>query len=247
MRVLEVLQIVHKSRFISHMKSFFLVLAACLTFASMAEGMSRKAKFSISFHSQGAEHESPRSIFKYAVPGSSQAMIFRKIAEFSHNEVAAFHSFPAPSGNGNGVTLRLDFRGSNALELLTRTRQGEIVLALVNGQPVDYLTIDKPVGDGLITIWEGVPDSVVAEMKKKYPPIDKLESASTGDKNMLPTTKKEKRDLMEQIKLKEEEDRISGNKAVREAERQARNPSAQSQNLPPLDDPAAVQVPTERR
>lgn len=229
------------------MKSFLLLLAASLIVSPVVEAMSRKAKFSISFHSQGAEHESPRSIFKYAVPGSDQAMIFRKVAEFSHNEVVAMHSFPAPSGNANGVTLRLDFRGTNALELLTRTRQGEIVLALVNGQPVDYLTIDKPVGDGLITIWEGIPDSVVAEMKKKYPPIDKLVSASSGDKNMLPTTRKEKRDLMEQIKLKEEEDRIAGNKAARDAEKEARNPSAPSKGLPALDDPAAIQVPTERR
>jgi hypothetical protein len=236
-----------ESGFISVMKSILFFLALCLLAVPTVEAMSRKAKFSISFHSQGAEHESPRSIFRYAVPGSDQAMIFRKVAEFSHNEVAAFHSFPAPSGNGNGITLRLDFRGSNALELLTRTRQGEIVLALVNGQPVDYLTIDRPVGDGLITIWEGISDEIVAEMKKKYPPIDKLASASAGDKNMLPTTKQEKRDMLEKIKLQEEEDRVAGNEAVKKAEREARNPAAGSEGLPPLNDPAAIRVPTERR
>lgn len=229
------------------MKTFLLFASALLLMAPSLPAMSKKATFSISFHSQGSEHESPRSIFRYAVPGSNQAMIFRKIAEFSHNEVAAFHSFPAPSGNQNGVTLRLDFRGSNALEMLTRNRQGEILLVIVNGQPVDYLTIDKPVADGLVTIWEGVPDSVVAEMKKKYPPIDKLKSVSAGHKEMLPTTKKEKREMMQDVKSQEEADRISANEAARKAEREARNPSASTKTLPPLEDPAAVKVPTDRR
>jgi len=128
-----------------------------------------------------------------------------------------------------------------------RTRQGEIILALVNGQPVDYLTIDKPVGDGLVTIWEGVPDSVVAEMKKKYPPIDKLQSVSAGDKNMLPTTRSEKRQMLEKVKEQEEADRVSGNKAARKAEQDALKPPAPAQGLPPLEDPARIRIPTERQ
>ncbi len=229
------------------MKLFLLVLTACMALAPSVGAMSRKPKFTISFHSQGEANESPRSIFKYAVPGSNQAMIFRKVAEFSHNEVAAFHSFPAPNGNGNGVTLRLDFRGTNALELLTRTRQGQVILALVNGQPVDYLTIDKPVGDGLVTIWEGVPDSVVAEMKKKYPPIDRLQSVSAGDKNMLPTTRSEKRQMMEDVREKQEADRVAGNKAAKKAEEDARKPPAPAVGLPPLEDPGRIRIPTDRQ
>lgn len=230
------------------MKTFVLLASALLLVIPSASAMSKKATFSLSFHSQGSEHESPRSIFKYAVPGSNRAMIFRKIAEFSHNEVAAFHSFPAPSGNQNGVTLRLDFRGSNALEMLTRNRQGEILLVIVNGQPVDYLTIDKPVADGLVTIWEGVSDAVVAEMKKKYPPIDKLTSVSSGHKEMLPTTKKEKREMMEQVRLQEEQDRISGNSAAKKAEQEAKTGTSKPEGeLPPLEDPSAIRVPTERR
>jgi hypothetical protein len=102
------------------------------------------------------------------------------------------HAFPAESGNEYGATLKLDFRGGNALDLLTRTRTGEIMLAMVNGQAVDYVTIDRPVSDGVLTIWEGIPQAVITEMEKKYPPINKLRSMSNGQE-MLPTTRAEKR------------------------------------------------------
>jgi hypothetical protein len=151
-----------------------------------------KPKFTISFHTQGTDMDSPRSIFRQVIPGHQSATVFKLVPEITQHNIAAFKSFPAPSGNENGVMLRLDFRGSNALDLVTRTRTGETMLTMVNGHAVDYVTIDKPVSDGVITIWEGIPDSIIAEMTKKYPSIDRLRSVSNGQE-MLPTTRAEKR------------------------------------------------------
>lgn len=164
-----------------------LVLSGCA-----ALNLQEKPKFTLSFHTQGSDMDSPRSIFRESIPGKQYPVIFKLVPEFTQNNIAAYHSFPAPSGNANGVMLRLDFRGANALDLVTRTRTGEIMLTMVNGHPVDYLTIDRPVSDGVVTIWEGISDEVVAEMAKKYPPINKLRSVSNGQE-MLPTTKAEKR------------------------------------------------------
>jgi hypothetical protein len=136
------------------------------------------------------------------VPGHPEPIIFKLVPEITQHNIVAFHSFPASDGNGFGVTLRLDFRAAELLNYATRTHQGEILLAMVDGQPVDVVTIDKPVADGLYTIWEGVSKKVLDEMAKKYPPIKKLKSVSTGQE-MLPTTRGEKKRAMEDLKAEE--------------------------------------------
>lgn len=171
-----------------------LLLASCNGF-NLDE---KKDKFSITVHSQGTADDSPRSVFKIPVPGRTQPMIFKLVPEIAQHNIAAFHSFPADDGNGFGITMRLDFRASETLNLISRTKQGEILLAMVNGQPVDVLTIDKPVNDGLYTIWEGVPQTVIDQMAKKYPPISKLKSVSSGQE-MLPTTRAEKKHAMKDL------------------------------------------------
>jgi hypothetical protein len=178
----------------------FRFLSLCLlalSIAAPASAMGSKPKFTISFHAEGSDMDNPRSIFRFAIPGRAKPMVFKRVPEITHSNIAAYHAFPTPNGNGQGVAFRLDFRGTGALEMLTRLRRGEVLLAMVNGSPVDYLTIDKPVVDGVITIWEGVPDTVVAELKKKYPPISELRSMSSGQE-MLPTTKSEKKRAMQE-------------------------------------------------
>lgn len=179
-----------------------LVALALLLTCGFCSAMSgnKKPPFTISVHGQGAPEDNPKMIFTETVGG--QRMIFKILPEFSHVNIAAFHEFPAADGNGNGVALKLDFRGTNALEVTTRTNIGQVLLTKVNGKSVDLLTIDRPVADGIFTIWSGVPDQVIAELKKKYPPISKSRSAGEGVE-MTATTKKEKREAMRRL----EEDR----------------------------------------
>jgi hypothetical protein len=184
------------------MKLLFALLLGLFALKTFA--MTPKAKYAITFHAQGDEMSSPRTIFRMNMPGYTSPVVFEKIPQFSHTQIAAFHSFPADDGETLGLTLQLDFRGKNALNVLTRTRTGQILLALVNGQPVDFVMIDAPIDDGIITIWRGVTQGVIDELAKKYPPMNKLPSVSTGHDDMLPTTKGEKRrankEAKEQVK-----------------------------------------------
>lgn len=206
----------------------FLALGLFLVcFATPVSAMSGKPKFTLSFHAQGSDMESPRTIFRYAIPGHAHPLVFKRVPEISNSNIAAYHDFPTSNGNGRGLALRLDFRGTNALEMVTRNRRGEVLLAMINGTPVDYLTIDKPVSDGIITIWEGVPETVIAEIKKKYPPIKELRSMSSGQE-MLPTTKSEKKRALEEAEQRMKEE-------ARKAKEEARKPAGPAEPVPTGD------------
>jgi hypothetical protein len=182
------------------MKLLLTLLLTLLAFAPLNFAMTPKAKFTISFHAQGDEMSSPRTIFRLSIPGYPDPVVFEKVPQFSQMQIAAFHSFPAEDGETLGLTLKLDFRGKNALDVLSRTRTGQLLVAMINGQPVDYVMVDSPISDGVITIWRGVTQPVIDELAKKYPTINKLPSMSTGHDDMLPTTKGEKRRSMKQVK-----------------------------------------------
>jgi len=191
----------------------------------------------ISVHAQGSDMESPRSNIPDLIGNPPRKIILKRSPEFTHQNIAAFHSFPAESGNGNGVTLKLDFSGSQALELVTRLRSGEILRSVVNGKGVDYVLIDRPIADGIFTIWEGVPDEVITQMSKKYPPIKGLRSAS-NQFDMTPTTKSEKKKSMKLFR------RTKDDPSTPEVDDSPYDGPAQ--NTPPLLDRSAaatIQVP----
>lgn len=180
-----------------------------LALAPLLMGMSKKQEYSITFHSQASDMGLPKSSFPFQLEGKPVKM--QIVPEFSQQNIAAFYPFPSETGNGNGIAIQLDFRGRASLEMVTRTKRGEFLLALVNGQPVDYLAIDQPVLDGIITIWSGVPDTVIAAMDKKFPRIKPGVSSSMTEKmDMLPTTKKEKKRALEDSKRKPEKGKKSG-------------------------------------
>ncbi len=207
-------------------KSAALCLLACCVFCT---GMSKKPKFTVSIHGEGAPEDNPKMIFTETLGG--QKMIFKNIPEFSHVNIAAFQPFPDPDGNGNGVTLKLDFRGTNALEVATRMRPGQVLLAKVNGRSCDVVTIDRPVADGIFTIWSGVPDVVIADLKKKYPLISQSRSAGGVGIEMTPTTKKEKRDALSRAKA-ETKKKAKDEAARLKAEKNGTPPPEPNDGLP---------------
>lgn len=207
-----------------------------IVLAPLLLGMSKRQPFSISFHGQGSATDMPKTIFPFTLDGRS--LYFKVLPEMSHENIAAFHAFPAPTGD-YGVALQMDFRGRNALELTTRANPGGYLLAMVNGRPVDYVVMDQVITNGMITIWQGVPETVVKELEKKYPRIRPGAPPSMTDKfEMAPTTKKEKKSFFERFKREE-----------REAERRRKagedpHPSpVQEFNLPQA--PVSPQIPVE--
>lgn len=167
-----------------------LFLVALLAAVLPACESMKQEKVVITVHSQGTDMDSPKTIFRRPING--REMIFKIIPEFSSQSVAAIHPFPADDGS-YGVTLKLDFKGTQSLDLVTRLRQGEILMSMVNGTVVDTVRIDSPINDGVFTIWKGFSPELVALLEEKHPPIKDLKSSSTF-LEMTPSTKKEKKD-----------------------------------------------------
>ncbi len=208
----------------------FLVLAL----APLLLGMSKKVEYSITFHSQADAMELPKTTFPFELEGNK--VLLHIVPDFSQQNIAAFYPFPSESGVGFGVSLQLDFRGKSALEMVTRTKKGQFLLAMVNGQPVDYVSIDQPVLDGIITIWNGVPETVIAAMDKKFPRIKPGGAPSMTEKmDMLPTTKKEKKKALEESKRKPEKE--TGKPVIKSlgGTEDPTLPSAPVSNLIPLE------------
>ena len=154
------------------MSRFLLLLLPLITLV-FTSCQTDKPTFTLSVHSEISEMESPRSIMPDLIGNPPRKVILARSPEFSHSNIAAYHSFPADNGNGNGVALKLDFKGTQALELVTRMRQGEILRSIVNGRGVDYVVIDRPITDGIFTIWEGVGDEVGADGTLANPGADR--------------------------------------------------------------------------
>lgn len=167
-----------------------LLLASLLALGLAACASNSMEKVPITVHSQGSDMDSKKTVFRYPIEGRS--MIFKEIAEFSTQSLAAFHPFPADDGT-QGVAMKLDFKGTNNLELVTRLRQGEILMTMVNGAYVDHVIIDRPLTEGIFTVWRGFSDEQIAALDEEYPRIKDLTSSSTFI-DMTPSTQKEKRE-----------------------------------------------------
>lgn len=219
------------SRILLHLLSLAtLTLCSCQT---------DKPTFTLSVHSESSEMESPRSIMPDLIGNPPRKVILARSPEFSHSNIAAYHAFPAENGNGNGVALRLDFKGTQALELATRMHQGQILRSIVNGRGVDYVVIDRPITDGIFTIWEGVSDEVIAEMTKNYPTITGMKSASST-LDMTPSTKDEKKKSFRLFKKNERESASESRNTRKEEAAAIQTPDSANtiDPLPPLPEGA---------
>jgi hypothetical protein len=179
----------------------FALLLLLLGLLPACETFKRDPKVLITVFSQGNEMDSPKSVFRRPIEGEN--MVFKVIPEFTTQSVVAFHPFAAKDGT-NGVAVKLDFKGANALELVSRMRQGEVLLTMVNGTVVDYVRINRVISDGIFTIWRGLPDELIAAMENKYPHINESKSSAESI-DMLPSTKAEmKQNYREAKKAREQ-------------------------------------------
>lgn len=178
-----------------------LLIAVLLAALLPACESGRKDKVLITVHSQGTDMDSPKTIFRRPING--RTMVFKIIPEFSNQSISAIHTFPADDGT-YGVALKLDFKGTQSLDIVTRLRHGEILMTMVNGTVVDYVQIDKPVSNGLFTVWRGIPADLVGSLEEKYTSITGLKSSSTF-LEMTPSTRKEKKDSKRNAKREAQE------------------------------------------
>ena len=209
-----------------------LVLIALLP---LVMGFSRKVKFTITFHAQADDMDSTKTMFPLQIEGKQ--LFFKIVPEASQENIVAFHPFDSDTGD-KGVALQLDFRGRGSIESLTRMKQGQVLLAMVNAKPVDYVLIDQVIDNGVLTVWRGVPNEVIAEMDKKYRRINPSGPPSmTRSMEMMPVTDKEKKRLMKQQKDQE--------KAAEKLAKSGKSAKPEVQNLSLPSAPVSSSIPVE--
>jgi hypothetical protein len=186
-----------------------LVVSSCSTFKKDPQVL-------ITVFSQGSDMDSPKTIFRKNIEGKT--FVLKVIPEFTHKGIVAFHPFQADDGT-YGVTLKLDFKAANALEIITRMKQGEVLVSMVNVAVVDYVTIDQVIADGIFTIWRGLPEELIAAMDKDYPRIQALKDAGAGSSSdmldMVPSTGTEKKDALKRVKKAQKDKEAADKRATR--------------------------------
>lgn len=123
----------------------------------------------VTFHLQGEEGEGKKIAVPEMVAG--RQVFFRLAPEISHNNVAAFRPFPAEDGYSYGIVLQMNDVGRQRLASVTNANKGALLLARLNGRPLDVLKIDQGINDGFIVIWQGVTAQEIAMADSMMPRI----------------------------------------------------------------------------
>ena len=116
---------------------------------------------------------------------------FRKIPEVSSKDIVAFSPFPADDKQTYGLVFQLNTQASRRLRTATNRHQGKHLLALVNGQAMGIVYIDKPVTDGILVIWSGVKLENIKLYDKIAPRIG--ENEKEWKKRLKENKKKDKK------------------------------------------------------
>lgn len=124
-----------------------------------------KPKHSLSFHAEGQATDGEKRVFSHPVLGEQK--FFRITPEITQLDFKAFYPFQADDGTSFGATFFLDDKAAMLLGQISTAGQGRYILGVVDGQPVDYMKIDKPINDGVITLWRGLKQVHLEFLEKK--------------------------------------------------------------------------------
>ncbi|MBK1833843.1 hypothetical protein [Roseibacillus ishigakijimensis] len=141
-------------------------LFCCL---SLMAGSKKDEKLVVQFNLQGSEVDGPKLSVPQEVVGTR--VFFRISPEISTRDIESFRPFPASDGYSYGVMLKLNRAGAQRLAAVTNANRGKLLMARVNGRPLDVVEIDQTVQDGVLVIWQGVTTREIALADKMMPRI----------------------------------------------------------------------------
>lgn len=136
---------------------------------NLMAGSKKDDRLVVQFHLQGAESDGPKMSVPQEVAGTR--VFFRLSPEISTKDIKSFRPFPADDGYSYGVMLKLNRTGAQRLSAISNANQGKLLMARVNGRPLDVIEIDRTVNDGAIVIWQGVTTREIAMADKLMPRI----------------------------------------------------------------------------
>lgn len=145
-------------------------IAAGLGILLLASCASNKSKhdFPITFHAEGSAAEAPKLAFHDTAGDPPRTVYWRTLPEVTHQNIEAFFPFPAQEGDGSGAYFVMSTQGKLRLHNFTQTKQGELMLAMVNKQKNDVFWIEKPITDGILFVTQGISDEMLEHMREHY-------------------------------------------------------------------------------
>lgn len=150
------------------MKHLMILIALLAPVAVSASGK-KTPPASITFHMEGSAAEAPK--FARKVRTLAGEKYFRKVPEVATRDIVAFSPFPADDKTTYGLVFKLNKQAQRRLQAVTSANRGKLLLALVNGQAMGVVRIDKPVTDGMLVIWKGVTQAEVRKYDMLAPRI----------------------------------------------------------------------------
>ncbi len=150
------------------MKISILAVWLLCCFNLMAGGK-KDERLVVQFNLQGAETDGPKMSVPQEVAGTR--VWFRLSPEVSTRDIESFRPFPADDGYSYGVMLKLNRTGAQRLAAMTNANQGKLLMARVNGRPLDVVSIDQTINDGVLVIWQGITTREISMADQMMPRI----------------------------------------------------------------------------
>ncbi len=175
-----------RENYTPRMRTLLILLLAALP---LYAGGKKIEENRITFHVQGVAAEVPKMAFPKIVKG--RQYYFRRSPEASSLDVQAYRPFPAADGTF-GMTLQLNPVAGRRMAAITSQHIGKWMLCIVNGRAVDAVTINAPVRDNMLVIWQGLHLVEVQKMSLQVPLIGETnEDWKKRTKELKKTLKKE--------------------------------------------------------
>jgi hypothetical protein len=137
--------------------------------ALLCTGGGKKAQsFLITFHVEGVADEAPEFASPVKMGTEMRQYYFRKVPEFTDQDIEWFHPFISQDGQTYGAAFKLNGNASQQLKALCLTHAGKLLGARIANAPYSAVMIDRPVDDGVLVVWQGLGKAHLKAFEKKF-------------------------------------------------------------------------------
>jgi hypothetical protein len=148
------------------MRLLYLVLGLA---ALLLAGGAKKPVIDVRVHALGNASEAPTFAFPATLLNGTPVFL-QRMPLVTQREVRAVYPFQAADGT-LGTYLQLDSHGTRLLQQHSMSRQGDVLVVLVNGRQISNLLVDRPINDGIISIPRGLVADDIEFLTSVFPVV----------------------------------------------------------------------------
>jgi len=183
-----------------------LILLCSLTISG-----ARKPQLNVSFHLQGEEYEGGKFVQPMRLGSPPQTYYFRKAPSLTQRHIVGYYPFQSNDGSSWGSAFKLNDNGTSTLSTISAAGRGRKLLTVINGEPVDFVVLDRTITDGYIVVWGGLTEKDLALFDKQFKRIPRSDGggerrpitdrATSREEEPLPPLKISEEDAPKKRKL----------------------------------------------